>query len=56
MVPVLMWLISALALKKADDHRRTYISEEEYRRLWREADERDGKTQKSLTDSRTEKL
>jgi hypothetical protein len=56
MVPVLMWLLSAYGLKKAEDHRRSYISEEEYRRLQKEADERDGKTQKSLTDSRSEKL
>lgn len=54
MVPVLLWLVAAIGLKKADDHRRSYISEEDYRRLQKEADERDGKRQKSLTDRRVE--
>lgn len=48
MVPVVFWLLSAFALKKADDHRRSYISEEDYRRLQKEADEREGRKTKSL--------
>lgn len=55
MVPVLLWLLAAAGLKKADDHRRSYISEEDYRRLQKEADERDGVKQKSLVD-RSKKL
>lgn len=50
MVPILLWLLSAAGLKKADDHRRSYISEEEYRRILEKSDERDGKP-KSLIDS-----
>lgn len=55
MVPIVFWLLAAAGLKKADDHRRSYISEEDYRRLQKEADERDGKKQKSLID-RSKKL
>ncbi len=47
MVPVVFWLFSALALKKTDDHRRSFIDEKDFRRLQKEADERDGKS-KSL--------
>lgn len=54
MVPILFWLLAAAGLKKTDDHRRSYISEEEYRRILKESDERDGK-QKSLVD-RSKKL
>lgn len=46
----IVWLLTAWALKKADDHRRSYISEEEYRRIQKEQDEKDGRTQKLLTD------
>jgi hypothetical protein len=57
MVPIVFWLLAAAGLKKADDHRRSYISEEDYRRLQKEADERDGlKKQKSLTDRSQEAL
>lgn len=44
---ILLWVLSAWALKKMDDHRRSYISEKEYRRLQKEADARDGRA-KSL--------
>lgn len=50
MVPILFWLLAAAGLKKTDDHRRSYISEEEYRKILRKSDDRDGK-QPSLTDS-----
>lgn len=43
MVPVVFWVLAALGLKKADDHRRSYISEDEYRRMLRAADDREGK-------------
>lgn len=46
-----LWFVAliAWALKKMDNHRKSFISEEEFRRLQAEADERDGK-QKSLPD------
>lgn len=39
----LFWLVVCWGIKKMDDHRRSYISQEDYRRLQREANERDGK-------------
>lgn len=50
--PVVFLLIAGWALKKMDDYRRSFISEDEYRRLQKEADEREGKTQPLLTDSK----
>lgn len=50
--PIGAWLLISWLAKKAIDGRKRWVSEAEYRRMQLEADQRDGKTQKSLTDAR----
>jgi hypothetical protein len=52
MVPIPLWVLSAYILKKMDDKRRTYMSEEEYRRLQLLEDEARGSFQRMITDER----
>lgn len=48
----MIWVLLAKAVKKMDDHRRSYISEEEYRRLQLAEEEARGGVKKILTDDR----
>ena len=50
MSAVVFWLLVAYLLKKMDDRRRSYISEDDYRRIQKEQDEKDGRKEKLLTD------
>lgn len=48
--PIPFWVFLSALLKKMDDHRRRFISEEEYRRIQAETDAKAGR-QKSITRS-----